>query len=154
LAKAVFKEDTMTLKSTGSTRIDRILQGIISRYEQVFPDRIRGYYVVGSYSDGDVDMMIVFKEGYQADEHEKAVALKDVCRLISPIHLDLPDFSEETLQQTENVAFKLGSTLIYGEDIRDQYLRHIVRPAHPPLPIQWIILTRTMNFTAMCVRWI
>lgn len=64
------------LHSTNHQKVDQILQGIISLYEMVFPGRIRGYYLVGSYADGsatptsDIDLQIWFKEGF-IDQEEK-----------------------------------------------------------------------------------
>src|SRR5262249_19669289 len=52
--------------STGSERADTILRGLIGIWEIVFPDRIRGYYLAGSYSNGsatptsDLDLIVPY----------------------------------------------------------------------------------------------
>ncbi len=38
------------LNSTGVENIDRIVQGTIDVFEAVFPDRMRAYYLEGSYA--------------------------------------------------------------------------------------------------------
>jgi hypothetical protein len=61
--------DITPLHSTGNQQVDHILQGVIGLYEMIFPGRIRGYYLVGSYADGsavaasDIDVEIWFKGG-------------------------------------------------------------------------------------------
>jgi predicted nucleotidyltransferase len=58
------------LATTGHPRIDATLRGIIGLYEIVFPGRISGYYVIGSYADGnpvptsDLDGLILFKGNF------------------------------------------------------------------------------------------
>lgn len=36
----------------GNATIDAIIDGLIGIYEAVFPERIRGYYLTGSYAAG------------------------------------------------------------------------------------------------------
>jgi predicted nucleotidyltransferase len=112
--------------STGKPRIDALLHGLVSLYEMLFPDRIRAYYLVGSYYDGsathtsDLDVMIIFRDAFLEGEEQRTVQTKKICRQIAPIHVDLPAFSEDMLKYRDNIGLKLGSTLIYGEDMRDQ----------------------------------
>jgi len=40
------------LNTTGHQRIDDIIRGLIGIFEAAFPDRIRAYYLAGSYADG------------------------------------------------------------------------------------------------------
>ena len=40
------------LTSTGQRSVDGILRGVVGLFEAVFPDRVRGYYLGGSYADG------------------------------------------------------------------------------------------------------
>ena len=113
--------DISLLASTGNQPVDKILQGIIGTYELVFPGRIRGYYLLGSYTDAtsvsisDIDMAILFK-GSSVDKREAQV--NRCCSLISPIRLDISAHSEERLP-AEDVRLKLGSVLLYGKDSRD-----------------------------------
>jgi adenylate cyclase len=61
---------TTLSESTGSLTADKILQGVIGILEQVFPDRVRGYFVRGSYASAtstqgsDLDMFVVFKDAF------------------------------------------------------------------------------------------
>jgi hypothetical protein len=58
------------LHVVGYPHIDRTIAGVIAVYEVAFPERIRGYYLVGSLSRGtagtnsDIDLEIVFKESF------------------------------------------------------------------------------------------
>ena len=118
------------LKSTGNQRVDDILRGVIGIFETIFPDRIRGYYLVGSYADGtavstsDIDMKILFKNRFRDNtERKNARQICECCfGLISPIPGDVTANDEETAfsSSTLRLRIKAGSLLIYGEDIRDQ----------------------------------
>ena len=132
------------LNSTGNQKGDDILRGTIGIFEIVFPNRIRGYYLTGSYANGyalptsDIDMTVVFKGSFIDSEEEKKVEqIYQHCELISSIRLDLKIFSEEKLfhlgaDSRANVQFietknhlvavvtKINSLLIYGENIRDK----------------------------------
>lgn len=56
------------IESTGRPEIDQIAEGIIEVYEETFPNRIRSYYLVGSWADAsavllsDIDIRVVFKD--------------------------------------------------------------------------------------------
>lgn len=58
------------LDSAGNREVDNILRGVIGIFESVFPDRIRGYYLTGSYTDGtavpasDIDVDILFIDNF------------------------------------------------------------------------------------------
>ena len=41
------------LATTGNEPIDRALHGIVGAYEAAFPGRVRGYYLLGSYAEGN-----------------------------------------------------------------------------------------------------
>jgi hypothetical protein len=120
------------LASTGSDRADAILSGAVRLWEALFPQRIRGYYLSGSYATAtatptsDLDLTIVFKDHYRNPaESDRA---QQLCAAIEALHpaifLDLGYLSERSLQQADRVSvalqLKLSSCLIYGEDIRDQ----------------------------------
>ena len=123
-------ENISLLNSTGDQRIDNILRGAIGIFETIFPDRIRGYYLVGSYADGtavstsDIDMKILFKNRFRDNAERKNSQL--ICEycfgLISPIAGDVTARDEETAfsSSTLRLRIKAGSLLLYGEDIRDQ----------------------------------
>jgi hypothetical protein len=120
------------LASTGSDRADAILSGAVHLWEALFPERIRGYYLSGSYATAtatptsDLDLTIVFKDDYHNPaESDRA---QQLCAAIEALHpaifLDLGYLSEQSLQQADRVSvalqLKMSSRLIYGEDIRDQ----------------------------------
>ncbi|MCU0533170.1 MAG: hypothetical protein MUD14_04645 [Hydrococcus sp. Prado102] len=116
--------------STKNPKIDRILQGTIGIFEQVFPDRIRGYYLRGSYGNGsnipnsDLDLYAIFKEDFRdATEIKNAVNLCESCALMSPILLEIAPGGEVHLSRLECAGlalnFKLRTQFLYGEDIRN-----------------------------------
>src|SRR5438270_5151073 len=106
-------------RSTGNQQVDSILRGLISLYEMLFPKRIRGYYLIGSYMDAsagaisDIDLYIVFKECFLNEaEEKKAYDLREASALLSPIRLDIPLLSEEQFRP-EDVRLKIASSLVY-----------------------------------------
>ena len=123
-------ENISLLNSAGNQQVDDILRGVIGIFETIFSDRIRGYYLVGSYADGtavstsDIDMKILFKNRFRNDtERKNAQQICEYCfELISPIPGDVTANDEETAfsSSTLRLRIKAGSLLIYGEDIRDQ----------------------------------
>ena len=123
----------LLLNSTGNQKVDDILRGTIGIFETVFPDRIRGYYLVGSYADGtavstsDIDLKILFKDCFRDDaERESSQKICDYCfgriSQISPIVGDVMARDEEIVfsQTSLRLRIKEGSLLVYGEDIRDR----------------------------------
>jgi hypothetical protein len=122
---------TNLLESTGSPSADRLLQGVIGIFEQVFPDRVRGYFVRGSYASAtstegsDLDMFIVFKDAFvEPAEAKKARDICGHCALLSPLLLEILVVSERLLQREDNLVIalqlKLASRPAYGQDIRPQ----------------------------------
>lgn len=111
--------------STGIRQVDTILCGVVGMYETVFPDRVRAYYLFGSYTNksavaiSDIDMGVLFKGPFLDDAEEiKAQQLRQYCSLLSPLRLDIGVASEEAIP-AEHVQLKLASVLVFGEDIRD-----------------------------------
>ena len=123
------------LYSTGVEQVDNILCGVIGMYEMIFPNAIRGYYLLGSYKEGtsvpisDIDIDIIFKDAFDV---EKANQAKQYCSLISSVRLDITPKTKEQILP-EDIRLKLSSILLYGEDIREMlsllsmksYLRYI-----------------------------
>lgn len=128
--------DIVLLNLPKNENIANALRGVLSIFESVFPERIRGYYIVGSYADGsslatsDIDLTIVFKGCFEHEQElTKAQFVRDACTLISSVEVDVEIVDEETLAQGMWPDLKLNSLLIYGEDVRDRF---------PLLPIkQW-----------------
>ncbi|MEO1643689.1 MAG: nucleotidyltransferase domain-containing protein [Chloroflexota bacterium] len=128
--------------SLPNEHLQTLLESVIIIYEAAFPERVRGYYVVGSMSsntaipNSDIDMYVLFKGDWQGEEQARQAEIKAGCRGLSPVHLDLPAIAEADLAHYDTVALKLGSTLVYGEDTRaemplptmDTYLRWITGP--------------------------
>ena len=114
------------LFSTGSSRIDQIICGSIGILETLFPNRIRAYYLVGSYTDGgytsnsDIDIVPLFKGMMKDGEdviYRQAVEYMDK---LSPVHLGFGLRNENESFREGGVGIKIGSVLLYGEDVRDQ----------------------------------
>ncbi len=148
----------ITLKdTTGNADIDEMLTGVITVYEAAFPNRIRGYYLVGSYGDNtpvstsDIDLEIIVKGSLTPEEDARQQAIKDGLRAIAPIGLDLPLNAEDDLHKIDTVAIVQASKFVYGEDTRtsiplpsiDLYLRRITTPVQRGLTFRF----RTENVT-------
>ena len=111
------------LYTTGHKRIDGIIRGLIGIFEAAFPDRIRACYLAGSYADGsavplsDIDIRSVFKDDFQDEEEMVCVRrVRDDCRLLSPIDIDLPPLSEGRLLRDEDwvheaIGIKLAGSM-------------------------------------------
>ena len=119
--------------STNHSKIDQILKGVIGVFEKVFPDRIRGYYLQGSYggdtaiSNSDLDLYVIFKENFHnPGEAMQAISLVQSCAQISSVLLEIKPGVEATLSlfPSENAGialnFKHSTQFLYGEDIRNQ----------------------------------
>jgi hypothetical protein len=135
----------VTLRSsTGDPAMERIVRGVIGVLGEVFADRVRGYYLRGSYATGtstaysDLDMFVVFGGRATREEAERAGALCAACALLSPVQLEVVVVSENQLRRPANRALalqlKLRTRLLHGEDIRadlpawsrDAYVRSVV----------------------------
>lgn len=113
--------------STGHPRIDTILRGAVGIFEAAFPDRIRGYYLFGSWVDGsavassDLDLFVVFKEDFlDRQETDRARRLWHACSRLSAVPCDLLAFSEHHLFAEGHFRLKSASILLYGEDMRER----------------------------------
>jgi len=114
------------LAETGDQKVDRALRGTIGIFETIFHDRIRSYYLIGSFADGtaissvsDVDGIILFKNDFlDGAEQEKAWRTTNNCALLTTLELDLAAVPESSIIRYGHVVLKFNSTLIYGEDIR------------------------------------
>ena len=118
--------------STGNDLANEILGGVIGIWESIFPGRVSGYYLFGSYSAGtadassDLDLAILFKDRFQDDaETDQAQRLCECLEALNPaITVDMFYVSEDRVQQPDRVSvalrLKRSSVLLYGEDIRDR----------------------------------
>ena len=116
---------------TEHPKINQILQGVIGVFEKVFLDRIRGYYLEGSFgnrstvANSDLDMYVIFKGRFSSPvEAMTAVSLSQSCAQISPVLLEIKPGAELDLHRAEHAGialnFKNSTQFLYGEDIRDQ----------------------------------
>ena len=121
--------------STGDQQVDDTLRRIVGLCEVSFPGRIRAYYLVGSYALGtavstsDIDLVVVFKHTFQADEKERAGAFKACCDHISPVKVDIATYTEQQIlcQHKYGAGFAFTRRLIYGTDFEQEI---------PPPPIE------------------
>lgn len=118
----------LAIAASGDAQMDEVVRGLVGIYEAVFPGRIRGCYLTGSYAAGgvtalsDLDLFVIFKEDF-ADAAEAATArrLNQVfyTARLTPCRLDIPARAEHALAPLDRVLLKLASRPIYGEDIRN-----------------------------------
>lgn len=110
--------------TTGNEQVDEIIRGIVGRYESAFPNRVRGYYLLGSWADGDagplsdIDMCVLFRGAFAEGEEERAAEVAHSCAHLSPLRLDLGAAGELRFPTTR-VSLKTDGLLVYGEDSRD-----------------------------------
>jgi hypothetical protein len=116
------------LNTTHNEQIDEIIKTVIATFEEAFPQRIRGYYLEGSYANesqvptSDVDLVLIFKDTF-IDEQERAKAeeVARQCALSCSVEMDIPFIEEARLRKVGiGPTLKMGSIVIYGEDIRDK----------------------------------
>jgi predicted nucleotidyltransferase len=61
--------EIILLGSTSAEQVDQTARRAIDTMERQFPDRVRGYYLVGSYAAGeaipvsDIDIVVMFEGG-------------------------------------------------------------------------------------------
>lgn len=105
-------------------RAAQLLDQIVPAFEAACPGRIRGWYVHGSHADdsavatSDLDLIVVFKDTFAEGERARVDELAAEWVARSAIELDLEVTDEATLFASADPAFKLGSRLIAGEDVR------------------------------------
>jgi hypothetical protein len=140
----IMVEAASLAQSTGHRAVDRILEGVIGIFGQVYLHRVRGYYLRGSYATGawtdgsDLDMFIVFADRIPPADADHARQLAAHCARLSPVLLEIIVVSEHQLAQQANLPLalnlKLATKLVYGEEIRhdlpdfdaDAYLRSVI----------------------------
>src|SRR5258708_9801473 len=110
--------------STGNQLVDNILCGTIGILETLFPDRIRAYYLHGSFADGtgietsDIDLFLVARVRFTAEEHEKMQRLMHFCALTSSLMVEMIALDEQLLLQNGHFRIKSASCLVCGHDLR------------------------------------
>jgi len=112
----------------GKSDVDEPLAHTIQQYESAFPNRVRAYYLLGSYADScavvgsDIDVYVLFKETFlTAKEATQAQQLAHACAEKSILRFDINVIDEQTLLNYHSimkVALKRESVLLFGEDTR------------------------------------
>ena len=110
--------------STGNEDVDAVLKGVVGVFEDVFPGRVRGYYVVGSYANGtavggsDLDFHPLFKGEFGDGEAVRVYAARDICNGMAPLELNVDPWPEDFAKAVYSGIFPLVSLPVFGEDIR------------------------------------
>lgn len=133
--------------SLGHVAADAVVQEVIRVYENAFLGQIAGYYVEGSYADrtyvatSDIDMAIVFGNHLAHGEVRRtAERLWVTSAHASTMEVDITVVDEDSLHEGVYPTLKLGSQLIYGQDVCSKY---------PILPLEaW---TRERMHAAYCL---
>ncbi len=113
------------ISSTHNILADFILRNILEMFEAKFPERIRAYYVEGSYANAssvttsDLDVLLIYKNKFHDGEAQKVEELANQLENESTIELDIEAVDEQSLTKGVSPTLKLGSSFLYGEDIRD-----------------------------------
>ena len=119
---------------TGRDEIDDFVRRVIGEYEKTFPDRVRAYYVIGSYADGsatgisDLDLVVLFKGTRSDEERRTAGRLDDELASACPVRLDLTTSGEDDATW-EKHHVKRGSQFLCGQDIRSRLPEPPLDPA-------------------------
>ncbi len=113
------------INSTHNDYIDTMLQETIALLNTRFPDRIHSYYIEGSYANNsgittsDIDLLIVFKENFKNEQESiEAETFALHCAVPYSVELDVVLLSEHDLSRGASPNFKMGSILLYGQDLR------------------------------------
>lgn len=113
------------LVTTDNSRVDRALMALVESFEACFPGRITSYYLHGSQSDrtaietSDLDVDVVIRDRFRnPDEQETFYDHARPLQMNTSLELDIEVTDEATLARGAEPNVKLGSVLLFGEDIR------------------------------------
>src|SRR5262245_6000353 len=104
--------DIALLGSAGDARVDQTLRDVVAMIEERLPERVRGYYLVGSYAVGearpssDIDLIVLVKGELAEGERERFASVRNACRRFSPIPLDITVQSEAKFFHIGGVWFQ------------------------------------------------
>jgi hypothetical protein len=130
-------EPITLLASTHNQQIDDILCGAIGILETTFPERIKAYYLHGSFFDdtaiptSDIDLFLVTHGKFSAEERTKMQRIMYFSALFSPFMVEMMALDDASLLQNGHYRIKSASKLLRGVDMRssmpeqtlEQYLR-------------------------------
>ncbi len=133
--------------SSGDARVDQILGDVVALIEVRLPERVRGYYLVGSYAVGearpssDIDLIVLCKHELEAGERQSFAPVRDAGKRISAIPLDITLDSEDKFFRIGGVWFQTASMFLYGEDVRpriprkpvERHIRDLMHSMYPLL---------------------
>src|SRR6266540_3123080 len=114
------------LATTGDLRADSVLADVVASLHKAIGPDLRGLYVAGSYAErsavplSDLDLIAVLQEG--SDEQLAGRAAEE-CAERSPIRLDLVTLTASAIAERFVAlvpAFRLGTVLVYGADVREE----------------------------------
>lgn len=119
-------ETIIQLESIDGMPVERALQGLVEIFEQAFPNRIRGYYLEGSYANrtalttSDIDLIILFKDSFiDKAEQERAKQMSRDYDAATKLELDIDFLDEKEVVAGVPPSLKLGSRVLFGEPIAD-----------------------------------
>jgi len=118
--------DGSALRTLGDPLVDATIAAVVTAFDVAFPSRLRAGYTLGSYADAsaigasDLDLTLVFAGALRDEERVRAERLAALCVQRSQLELDIEFEDERTLALGSSPNFKLGSALVWGEDIRAQ----------------------------------
>ncbi|MBV9282913.1 MAG: hypothetical protein JOZ41_22800 [Chloroflexi bacterium] len=127
MAEHSYRQGDEAYEPRGIPHTGIALRMVIETFEEAFPNRVRGYYVHGSVADdtgletSDLDLDVVVKRDL-GDAAERA-RFAETARAVAArcdLELDIEVTDEASLLAGAEPTFKLGSWLVYGEDIRPQ----------------------------------
>ncbi len=115
--------------STNNQKINEIISCLVLRIEDLLPQKIKAYYLIGSYADGssrvssDIDILVVFKR--KKIFNIEKIELVNLCKSFSKdfIMIDINCFTEKQFLSKDtgfNLSLKESSILLLGEDIREK----------------------------------
>jgi len=133
--------------STGDAIVDQVLRHVVALIEQRMPERVGGYYLVGSYAVGearpssDIDLIVLLKNELEEGDRERFALIREACNRRSSIRLDITLESEAKFFRVGGVWFQSASLLLYGEDARpriprkpvDGHIRDLMHAMYPLL---------------------
>ena len=112
--------------STGSAPMDALVQGALARVLVALPDRLRAVYALGSYADesavstSDLDLVFIVADGFRDGEQARVQAILAECAARAEGELDGEVMDEAGLAAGVSPTLKLGSRLLWGEDVRQR----------------------------------
>src|SRR2546429_9782646 len=110
--------------STHNQHIDKILLGIVGIFEIAFPERIRSYYIEGSFADSsevttsDIDLQIIFRGSFsRGEERAQAEGLAGHCAALCSAVLGIGFDDEYCFSAGAWTTLKWGSLVVSREDV-------------------------------------